>query len=382
MSFLFVLFGNIIAVKLYKSSSQLMWNGVFFICDIGLIMLSRLDTSLAHKQLIWIIIGFVCSLIIPMVLNIMPRLDKFKNLYVVFSIVLLVATLIFGTEEFGSKNWISIGGIVFQPSEVIKIMFVFYIASCFSNKPDFSNLVVPVILSGIIMVCFVIQKDLGSVLIYFMTLLTVIYISTGNPLYFIGGIGAAGLGSFAAYHIFSHIRVRFEAWLDPWKDIDVTGYQITQSLFAIGTYGLFGCGLTRGYCTKIPVVERDFIFSAICEEFGIIMAVGIIFVFLMIFLEGARAAIVARSRFLSLMCAGLTALIAFQTFTILGGVTKLIPLTGVTLPFISYGGTSVVVCFVIIGILQWVYLNNTEYENRIKKAEAAGRTGRRRRRRV
>lgn len=369
ISLCFIGIGNFLVYRLYKNSSQLMWNCVFFISDLGLVLLYRLDTNLAHKQLIWLITGFACALIMPLILNAMPRIDKFKNIYIALSIILLLATIIFGKEEFGSKNWISIMGFSFQPSEVIKVLFVFYIASCFSQKPDFRGLILPVVLSGILMLCFVIQKDLGSVLIYFMTLLVVIYIATGNSLYFIGGMGLASLGSFIAYHLFSHVRVRFDTWLNPWTDIDNTGYQITQSLFAIGTYGLFGGGFTKSYCTKIPVVERDFIFSAICEEFGIIFAVGVIIIFLIIFLEGARAAIVARSRFLSLLCAGLTALIAFQTFTIIGGVTKFIPLTGVTLPFISYGGTSILICFIIISILQWVYQNNTEYQNRIKRQE-------------
>lgn len=369
LSLAFVVIGNLLVYRVYKNSSQLMWNCIFFISDIGLVMLYRLDTDLAHKQLIWLLLGFICAMLIPFMLNLLPRMDKFKNIYIAISILLLLATIIFGKEEFGSKNWISIMGFSFQPSEIIKVFFIFYIASCFSQKPTFKELIIPVILSGVLMICFVIQKDLGSVLIYFMTLLVVIYIATGNSLYFLGGMGVAGIGSVIAYFLFSHIRIRFKTWLNPWADIDSTGYQITQSLFAIGTYGLFGGGFTRCYCTKIPVVERDFIFSAICEEFGTIFAVGLILIFLIIFLEGARAAIVARSRFLSLLCAGLTAMLSFQTFTILGGVTKLIPLTGVTLPFVSYGGTSILICFITISILQWVYQNNTEYQNRIKRQE-------------
>ncbi len=368
-SLIFIVVGNLLACRVYSDSSQLMWNGVFFLADVGLVMLYRLDASLAQKQLIWFVIGFVCAMAVPVVLNILPRMDKFKNFYIVLSLILLFATLIFGTEEYGSKNWISIGGFAFQPSEVIKVLFVFYTASCFSQKPTFKQMLLPLGLSCVIMLCFVLQKDLGSVLIYFMTLLTIVYISTGSFLYFAGGLGAAAVGSVIAYNIFSHIKVRIQTWIDPWSDVDGSGYQITQSLFAIGTYGLFGCGLTRGYCTKIPVVERDFIFSALCEEFGVIFAACLICVFLMIFLEGVRAAIVARSQFLSLLCSGFTSFMFFQTFVILGGVTKLIPLTGVTLPFISYGGTSLVICFIIIGILQWVYQSNTEYSNRIKRQQ-------------
>lgn len=360
-TFVFLCIAFIATKRLYPNSSHILWNGVFFLSDIGIITLRTLNPSLSEKQLVWHIAGFLFALALPALLDRLPRLDRFKNFYIALAIVLLFATLIFGSEEFGSRNWISIGSFSFQPSEVVKILFITYLASALNQQPEPKQLVPPAVLCMIILLCFVAQKDLGSALIFFMSFMVVLYIATSNIAYFVLGTGAAAVGAYLAYLIFPHIQTRVSAWLDPWSDVANTGYQIAHSLFAIATYGLTGAGFTKGFSTSIPVVERDFIFSAICEEFGVIFGIAVILVFLMIFLEGAVGALNAKNRFLCLFCAGLTALISFQTFVILGGVTKLIPLTGVTLPFISYGGTSVLVCYTLIGIIQWVYKSCVQY---------------------
>ena len=360
----FLIAAFVLSAKLYPAGSHLLWNGVLFLSDIGMVTLASLNPGLAEKQLIWHLIGFILALALPAILDRLPRLDLFKSFYIITAIVLLVSTLIFGREEFGSKNWISIGSLSFQPSEVVKIFFIAYLASALNQKPTIDQLIKPGILCVVILLCFVLQKDLGSALIFFMSFMVVLYIATSNIGYFLLGIGAASVGAYLAYLIFPHIQVRVSAWLDPWSDVANSGYQIAHSLFAIATYGLVGAGLTKGYSTSIPVVERDFIFSAICEEFGVIFGIAVVLIFLMIFLEGAVGALNAKNRFLCLFCAGLTALMAFQTFVILGGVTKLIPLTGVTLPFVSYGGTSVLVCYLLIGIIQWVYKSCVQYAQR------------------
>ena len=347
--------------KIYPSCSHILWNGVLFLGDIGIITLYTLNPQLAQKQFIWHAVGFAAGLILPALLDKLPRLDKFAKFYIITAIILLVATLIFGNDEFGSRNWITIGSLTFQPSEVVKLLFILYLSSVLSQNPSPRQLLAPSVLCVIILLCFVAQKDLGSALIFFMSFMVVVYIATSNIAYFAAGTLAAGIGAYLAYLIFPHIKVRVAAWLDPWSDISGKGYQIAHSLFAIATYGLTGAGLTRGYSTSIPVVDRDFIFSAICEEFGVIFGIGVILIFLMIFLEGAVGALNAHNRFLCMFCAGLTSLIAFQTFVILGGVTKLIPLTGVTLPFVSYGGTSLMMCYVLIAIIQWIYQSCVQY---------------------
>jgi cell division protein FtsW (lipid II flippase) len=361
LTLVYMLFAGILLSKVYKTSSPVLYNGIFFLTDIGLVMLTRLDSSLAAKQFMWCLIGLAALLVLPPILNILPRLDHFKALYAGIAIVLLVSTLVFGSTLYGSTNWISIGPIAFQPSEVVKLLFVFFLASALAQKPELKQLIPPAVVSAVIILCLVGQKDLGSALIFAMTFLVVIYISTSSTLLMLGGLIVGFIASFLGYLIFPHVQTRVNVWLDPWSDVSGTGYQIAQSLFAIGSYGLFGSGFTRGYATYIPVVERDFIFSAVCEELGVAFGIGLILIFVMIFLEGARAALYSRSRYLSLLSAGLTALLSFQTFLIIGGDIGLVPLTGVTLPFVSYGGTSITMSFVIIAILQWIYMRNNLY---------------------
>jgi cell division protein FtsW (lipid II flippase) len=358
---MFLVVGNRLLTALYHDSSHHLYNCVLLLADVGLVMLYRLNSELALKQLIWNVVGLVCLAVVPFILARSRRLDRYRVLYIAISFALLIATLIFGRASHGSKNWIQFGGIGFQPSEIIKLLYVLYIAATFGERPRFAKVVVTTIISGAVVIFLVVQKDLGSALIFFMTYLVMLFIATGNYLYFIGGIGGLSLASVIAYRLFSHIRVRVAAWRNPWEDIGDTGYQIAQSLFAICTWGSLGIGLTRGYATSIPVVEQDFIFAAICEEFGVLFGACLILVFVLIFLEGARGALENHNRFLTMLCAGLTALIAFQSFLIIGGVIKLIPLTGVTLPFVSYGGTSIVVSYLITAIIQWIITRNTRY---------------------
>lgn len=165
------------------------------------------------------------------------------------------------------------------------------------------------------------------------------------------GLGGGALASVAGYMLFSHVRVRVEAWLNPWADISGGGYQVVQGLFAMGTWGWFGSGLTRGIPTKIPFVTTDYIFAAIAEEFGNLFAIVVILCYLAIILQGLKIALMQKERFELFVCIGIVALLGFQVFIILGGVLKIIPLTGITVPFVSYGGTSLLVSIGMIGIL-------------------------------
>lgn len=358
----FIILGNIIAYKLYKNSCHLIWNGIFFLMSIGITMLYRLNPSLAIRQFVWFILGFSICLIIPMLLNILPRLNMFKYLYLFLGLSLLLATLLLGVEDGGAKNWLSIKSFTFQPSELVKILFIFYLSSCFSQSHlKIKNLIYPTIMSFVFIICLVFQTDLGSALIFFMTYLVMIYIATSKSWLVLLGSFLACLGSVIGYKLFSHVRVRVEIWLNPWSDISNKGYQIAQSLFAIGTYGVMGSGFNMGMPNTIPVVEKDLIFSAICEEFGIFFGIGLILIFIMIFYRSVKVSLNSQNKFLCLLSSGMTSLLCFQTFLIIGGATKLIPLTGVTLPFISYGGSSIIINFVIIGILQWVSIRNDKY---------------------
>ncbi|MGE4213633.1 MAG: FtsW/RodA/SpoVE family cell cycle protein [Anaerotignaceae bacterium] len=350
----FIMVVNYLANLIYKDSCPLIWNCVFFLLDVGIIMLQRLNPALAFKQLIWIMLGFFIAMWIPVVLKLIPRFEAFEMLYIVLSFVLILSTLVLGRKEYGSTNWIYIGSFSFQPSEIVKFLFVFYLASVLRKKIDIKELMITGGLSAGIVVLLVFQKDLGSALIFFLTYMTMLYIATSNEILFVGGVGAASIASVVAYKLFNHVRVRVAAWKNPWADVDSGGYQIVQSLFAIGTGGFLGSGLTKGMPLSIPVVSKDFIFAAVCEEFGTIFGICIVGIFILLFARGFAIAFNSKRRYYSLIAAGFTAMMAFQTFLIIGGVIKLIPLTGVTLPFVSYGGSSVVVSILTIGILQWL----------------------------
>lgn len=350
----FIIASMILTFIIYKKSDPILWNCTFFLMDIGLIILQRLEPETAQSQILRYIVGTVVMLFIPLIFKIIPRFEKFEVFYLISGWILLLSPFLFGKEQFGAINWILVGGFSFQPSEIVKFLFIFYLACSLRKYNSIKDIFLPSIMSGGYILVLVIQRDLGGALIYFLTFLILIYLSTSNSLLFFGGLGGASLASIVGYKLFSHVRVRVEVWLNPWKEIDSKGYQITQSLFGIGTWGWMGSGLTRGYPKHIPVVKTDFIFSAICEEFGNLFGIGIILIFLLIIFRGVMIALRCNRQFYSLLAAGATNLIAIQTFLIIGGVIKMIPLTGVTLPFISFGGSSVVVSILIIGMLQWI----------------------------
>jgi cell division protein FtsW (lipid II flippase) len=344
---------------MFKHGDPLIWNATTFLLDVGLIILYRINPVLAKRQFVWFILALIVALLLPVLLKIISKFEYLEILYLIVGWTLLIATFKFGGKKNGATNWIMLpNGYGFQPSEIVKFLFIFYLACVFRKKTSKTKFLFCGAMAAGYVIVLVLQKDLGGALIFFMTYMVMMYISTHNEWLFLGGMGAASVASSLAYRVFPHIRVRVQAWMNPWGDIDKGGYQIVQSLFAIGTWGFLGSGLTLGYPNYVPVVESDFIFAAICEEFGSAFGIGIIGVFIVIFYRGVNIALRCNRRFYSLISAGITNMLAFQTFLILGGVTKLIPLTGVTLPFISNGGSSILVSVTMIAFLQWIYSYN------------------------
>lgn len=375
---LVILMPPIIAL-IYGKINGLAINCMYFLADISLVILQRLNPELALKQMLYFFLGSAAILLVFPILKYAKNLHKAKYFYLGLGFALLILTFIIGTTTRGATNWIYIGSFSFQPSEIVKILYVFYFAGVFCEHKSFSQTILQLLIGCAFVAILVLQKDLGSALIFFMTLLIMIFIATGSLFIILASLIAAGFGSVIAYGLFSHIQVRVAAWLDPFGDISGSTYQIAQSLFAIGSGGLWGSGIGKGYAASIPIVETDFIFSAICEEFGVVFAVFIIFTYLTLFYCGVRSALNTTSRFNALLASGLTGLICFQTFLIIGGTSKLIPMTGVTLPFISYGGTSVVICSVIIGILLFIYVPKTEdSEDKLSPGEKPKRRRRKR----
>lgn len=342
---------SILTDKIYKKSAAVICNCVLMLMTTGILMLSRLNYTLALKQLIWFGAGLVIVCIFPYILKKFPSPYKLKYIFIAIAIGLTAFTFLSGEEIYGSKNWISIGGIGFQPSEISKLLLILYLASAFRHKAYIKDVLITGVFSAVIVLLLVMEKDLGGALIFFMTYMIMMYAASSNGIFFLAGIGAAAGAAGIAYKIFNHVRVRVSAWINPWKDIDTGGYQIAQSLFAIASGGFIGRGLTLGMPLSIPFVEKDVIFSAICEEFGCIYGIGIIMVFLTIFATALKAALNSKTRFISMILIGITANMSFQTFVIIGGNLKLIPLTGVTLPFISYGGSSLVISMTMFSLI-------------------------------
>lgn len=315
------------------------FNCVVFLLDIGLIMLSRIDFYLAAKQFLWIILSVGLLLLLPIFFDFTLKFKWLSIFYMIGGIFLLGMNFVYGGQINGAMNWLNLFGMKFQPSEIVKFIYIFYLAYALEKR----SFILPTIFSGIIILFLVLQKDLGGALIFFILYASQIYFVSGRKQIFIAAFFLILIGFIIGYFIFPHVKVRIISWLNPWDNIRDEGYQIAQSLFAIGSGNLFGSGLTIGFVKYIPVAQSDFIFSAICEEFGNIFACGIIFIFILLAFSITKIIILCKDLFCSIILNGTMSLICFQTFLILGGCVKLIPLTGIVLPFVSYGGTSLVV---------------------------------------
>ena len=324
--------------------------------SIGVIMIYRINPVLGIKQLIWIGIGILMFFISYFVVKNIKGWRDWINIYFIASIILFVSTLLFGTNKKGSTNWLKIGGFSFQPTEIIKLLLIFLIASYYTNYEKYKEKKYgSYYLTGIVYLFIgflFLQKDLGTVLIFYAIFIALQFIYEKNRrliLYNILIFVAAGI---AGIFLFDHVKIRFQIWLNPWKYIDNKGYQITQSLFAIATGGFFGTGIGLGHPDFIPEVYTDFIFSAICEEMGIFTGMGVIMLFLILVYRGFKIAISQGDKFFRIVALGISILFGIQSFIIFGGVLKLIPLTGITIPFVSYGGSSMLSSFIALGILQ------------------------------
>jgi cell division protein FtsW (lipid II flippase) len=277
---------------------------------------------------------------------------KLKYTYAIIAIILLALPLFLGSEIKGSRNWIRFGAFGIQPSEIAKLFMILYLSSALQKAKGFFSIVMAGIPVFIGIGFLVLEKDLGASLIFFGIFLTMLFISTSSLGYTVACVGAFAGAGVLSYYLFSHVRIRVKIWLDPWKYKNGSGYQICQSLIAIATGGVFGTGIGLGHPYLIPEAHNDFIFAAICEELGLLGGIALIILFLILVYRGLRIALHARDGYSMLVAVGISSMIAFQVFVIIGGVIKLIPLTGITLPFVSYGGSSMLLNFASLGVLQ------------------------------
>ncbi len=324
---------------------------------VGVLMLCRLDIIRGARQIVWIGVGGIVFFLAYCVYYNVRIWHKMWFLYALLGVAFFVITLIFGETVNGSRNWIDIGIIAFQPSEIIKILYVMFLSCHYSEnwtKPflKLKPMYVTGIVTYIYILFLVLQRDWGTILVIFLIFIFMIYVYEKNPWFLLGNISAATVVALLGYKFLYHIQVRVGVWLDPWEDVSNKGYQIAQSLFAIANGGYFGKGLGNGSPDYIPEVHTDFIFSAICEEMGVFGGAAVIILFFLLSYRCFKITLNTEDKYNKAVGLGLTLMFALQTFIIIGGVIKFIPLTGITVPFVSYGGTSIVVSFASLGIMQ------------------------------
>lgn len=341
---------------IYRNASKSVANNMCMLLVVGFIILTRISFDKAVKQYIIAVASAVITAFIPIIIRKTSGLRKMTYVYAGVGIVALLLVAIMGSTSYGAKISISIAGISIQPSEFVKILFVFFVAGMLYENTEFKQVCIATALAALHVLILVASRDLGGALIFFVTYLIMLYVATRKLFYLAGGILSGCIASVVAYGLFSHVRVRVLAWQDPLSVIDNEGYQICQSLFAIGTGGWFGMGLYEGAPSKIPVVEQDFIFSAIAEEMGGIFAICLLMVCVCCFLLFLNIAMQMKDQFYKLVALGLGTVYGFQVFLTVGGVTKFIPSTGVTLPLVSYGGSSLLSTMIIFAVIQGLYL--------------------------
>lgn len=341
----------------------------FALSGIGIAFVTRLAPELAMRQVMWLFFGVVCMLLVLIFLKNLDRIANYKYTLMIVGFLLLLSPLlpVVGQEIYGSRIWLNIAGISFQPGEIAKILIVLFLAgylaqnremlSIFTHRigpfkiPDLATLVPLLVMWVISLLIVIFEKDLGSALVVFFVFITMLYVATGKKTYLIIGFVLIAIGGVAAFLLFDHVQVRVDTWLDPFKDATGDGYQLVQAIFSIADGGLFGVGIGNGMSDQIPIVESDFIFAAIAEETGLLGAAGLLLLYLCFAIRGLVTAARAKSDVSSFIAVGLTASIILQAFIIVGGVTRLIPLTGLTLPFVSQGGSSLLASFIAIGFL-------------------------------
>lgn len=344
---------------IYPKSSGHLLNNMLMLLSVGFLVAFRLAMNNAFKQFVIVVMATIISLIIPKLMKLKRFIVGSRYVFAILGIILLGITLIMGKTSFGAILSVEVGGIAFQPSEFIKIIYVLFLAGILSRHNEFRYIVISAVFAAIHVGILVLSKDLGTGLIFFVVYVLMLFMATGKVRYLMAGFSVSAMSAMVAYRYLSHVRTRIVAWLDPWKYIDDKGYQITQSLFAISMGGLFGTGFFEGLPTKIPVVAKDFVFAAIAEEFGMIYAICIILICFSSFMGIMRVAIRVNDKFYKLVAAGMGVIYIFQCFLTLGGVTKFIPSTGVTLPFVSYGGSSVFCSIIMFAIVQTVFITDS-----------------------
>ncbi|WP_305767215.1 FtsW/RodA/SpoVE family cell cycle protein [Candidatus Epulonipiscium viviparus] len=365
--------GSIIITTFYwvmNDKLELMGSVIVFLVIISMIMLNRLNCELARQQIIFLTIAVLVANVVfvmfPLVIN-----KHIIKLYIPAIIILLLLPFVLGRRIYGALNWVNIGNISFQPSEIGKVMYILIAAYLLSEKKLKKSIWILGSLTAGICLIFLIQRDLGAAFLYIGVFLVLFYIYTMNIRYLLAGGIVCGVGAAIFVVAFPHVQERVLSWVDPFRDVLGSGYQMAQGLFAMGTWGVLGSGIGLGTPKSIPLVTTDFIFTAIVEELGVIVACLVIFSYFCLGIFGVAIALDVKSVFLQYIAIGCVSFITLQSFLILGGVLQIIPLTGVTLPFVSYGGSSILSSVVMVVVLFYL----PSYDNKLNKGRNKGNRG-------
>lgn len=374
-AFVFFLAYLIIYPRIYPSANQQMITNAVFLLAIGLMLIARMNVAKAWNQMILIVISAIVSFLVPYILsNGKKYLYKGTWIYGIIGIIALLAVLAGGKEEYGATLGIDLGPVSVQPSELVKITLVFFVAGMFQVSHSFKRIVVTTMVAALHVLILVASKDLGAALIYTIAYIFMLYIATEKFYWVFAGFAATAVASVGAYFVFHHVRSRVAIWLNPWADMRGDGWQIIQSLFGIGTGGWYGMGYTNGMPTLTPIANKDFIFSALCEEMGIIFGIGTLLVSLGLLLQFFWISTWMKQTFLKIMAFGIAAVYGIQVLINVAGVIKLVPLTGITYPLLSYGGSSLLSIFFMLGIMEGLSIlkiREDEENEREKEGQAA-----------
>jgi cell division protein FtsW (lipid II flippase) len=370
----FFVWGSVISVahhqiqKFYPDSDSFIFPIASLLTGWGIMTIWRLIPEFGLRQAIWLlIIGilFIFSLRLPENLNF---LRKYKYLWLICGLTLTMTTFVFGVNPLGNgpRLWLGCCGIYFQPSEPLKLLLVIYLAAYFADRIPLKLRILPmiaptIIVTGVALSILVFQRDLGTASIFIFLFTSQIFIASGNKKVLLFSILGLGISAVLGYYLFDVVRLRVDAWINPWIDPSGRSYQIVQSLLAIANGGLFGRGPGGGSPSLVPVAISDFIFSAISEEFGLIGSIALLSIIGILSARGIHIAFNATDRFRRYLAAGLTAYIISQSVLIIGGNLRTLPLTGVTLPFVSYGGSSLLTSFIAL-LLLIIISNRSERE--------------------
>lgn len=351
----------------YPKASLTLLNNMFFLMSVGLIIISRLNIDKAWKQLAIAVVGLIIACALPALRHYFYLLKKPGYMYGVIGIAMLAAVMLLSSATNGANITFTIAGVTFQPSEFVKILFLLFLASTLKDAKTWKDVFLVAVFAAAHVLILIGSTDLGSGLIFYVVFFFVVFLATGAWWVLLFGAGMGAVGAVACYFMFAHIQERVAAFLDPWSYIDTIGYQITQALFAISAGGAFGSGLGQGSPDDISFADSDFVFASVCEEFGLIISICIVILCLGCMLVMLRLAMGFADKFYQLLAYGCAVEYGFQCFLTIGGQTKFIPLTGVTLPFISYGGSSLLTSLIMFTLVQTMYILRNEKIDEYRK---------------